>query len=63
MLGSDPIADNERWQKKLNESEKKFFKRKFKEKLKSQEDSLRLERNHIPFSKVQDPLFDNSLIH
>ena len=51
MLGSDPIADNERWQKKLNESEKKFFKRKFKEKLKSQEDSLRLERNHIPFSK------------
>ena len=51
MLGSDPIADNERWQKKLNESENKFFKRKFQEKLKSQEDSLRLERNHIPFSK------------
>ena len=51
MLGSDPIADNERWQKKLNESENKFFKRKFQEKLKSQEDSLRLDRNHIPFSK------------
>ena len=24
MLGSDPIADNERWQKKLNESENEF---------------------------------------
>ena len=51
MLGSDPIADNERWQKKLNESEKNFYKRKFQEKLKSQENSLRLERNHIPFTK------------
>ena len=51
MLGSDPIADNERWQKKLTETENKFLKRKFKEKLKVQEESLRLERNHIPFSK------------
>ena len=31
MLGSDPIADNERWQKKLNESENRFFKRKFQD--------------------------------
>ena len=51
MLGSEPMADKERWQKKLNESEDKFYKRKFQEKLKSQEHSLRLELNHIPFTK------------
>ena len=51
MLGSDPIADNERWQRKLNESENFFYKRKFREKLKIQEDILRNERNHIPFLK------------
>tara|TARA_Y100000589_G_scaffold37942_1_gene31711 strand:+ start:4266 stop:7634 length:3369 start_codon:yes stop_codon:yes gene_type:complete len=51
MLGTDPLGDSERWQKKLNENENKFFKRKFQEKLKAQEESLRLERNHIPFSK------------
>ena len=51
MLGSDPIADNEKWQRKINENEKIFYERKFREKLKVQEDILRKERNHIPFLK------------
>ena len=52
LLGTDPIADNERWQKKLDETENRFVKRKLKENLKSQEEALRLERDHIPFSRV-----------
>ena len=51
LLGSDPIADNVRWQRKLDENEQRFIARKLKEKLKNQEDSLRLERDHIPFNR------------
>ncbi len=51
MLGSDPIADNERWQRKLDEDEERFLARKFRKNLDLQEEALRTERNHIPFSK------------
>ena len=54
LLGSDPIADNARWQKKLEESESFFFERKLKEKLSEQERLLRLERDLIPFNKDSD---------
>ena len=51
LLGSDPIADNARWQRKLEESEDTFYQKKLKEKLKDQEQLLRLERDQIPFNK------------
>ena len=51
MLGSDPIADHERWQRNIDESEQRFLSRKFRQNLKRQEEALRSERNHIPFSK------------
>ena len=51
LLGSDPITDNLRWQRKLDENEQRFVARKLRENLKSQEDALRSERDHIPFSR------------
>ena len=51
MLGSDPIADHERWQRNIDESEQRFLSRKFRQNLKYQEEALRSERNHIPFLK------------
>ena len=51
MLGSDPIADHERWQRNIDESEQRFLGRKFRQNLKQQEEALRSERNHIPFTK------------
>ena len=51
LLGSDPIADNARWQRKLEENEEIFYKRKLNEKLKDQEQLLRLERDLIPFNR------------
>ena len=52
LLGSDPIADNIRWQRKLDETEQRFNTRKLRENLKNQEDALRSERNHIPFNRA-----------
>ena len=52
MLWSDPTADYERWQRKVDESEQRFIGKKFREGLKQQEEALRTERNHIPFSKT-----------
>lgn len=51
MLGSDPIADNIRWQRKLDEPESRFVARKLRESIKSQEEALRAERDHIPFNR------------
>ena len=51
LLGTDPIADNERWYKKLDETENRFVMRRLRENLKSQEEALRAERDHIPFSR------------
>lgn len=51
LLGTDPIADNERWHKKLDETENRFIMRRLRENLKSQEEALRAERDHIPFSR------------
>ena len=51
LLGTDPIADNERWHKKLDETENRFVMRRLRESLKNQEEALRTERDHIPFSR------------
>jgi superfamily II DNA/RNA helicase len=51
LLGTDPIADNERWHRKLDETENRFVMRRLRENLKSQEEALRAERDHIPFSR------------
>jgi len=51
LLGTDPIADNERWKRKLDESELRFITRKLRENLNSQEEALRSERDHIPFNR------------
>jgi len=51
LLGTDPIVDSERWKKKLDETENRFVMRRLRENLKSQEETLRTERNHIPFSR------------
>lgn len=51
LLGSDPIADYERWQRKLGESENKFITRKLSAHKKNQEAALRTDRDHIPFTR------------
>ncbi|MBF2755895.1 MAG: DEAD/DEAH box helicase family protein [Gammaproteobacteria bacterium AqS3] len=51
LLGSDPIADKERWKRRLDENEQRFIARKLRENLRQQEESLRAERDHIRFSK------------
>ena len=51
LLGTDPIADNERWKRKLDESELRFITRKLRENLNSQEEALRSECDHIPFNR------------
>ena len=51
LLGSDPLADNVRWQRKLDETERRFTARKLRESLKNQEAAIRSERDHIPFNK------------
>ena len=52
LLGTDPIANSEIWQKQIEETEKQFINRKLRENLKNQETSLRAERDHIPFERV-----------
>ena len=52
LLGTDPIADNERWHKKLDETENRFVMRRLRENLRNQEEALRAERDHIPFSRI-----------
>ena len=51
LLGSDPMADNERWQRKLEETERQFTARKLRENLNRQKENLCEERNHIPFTR------------
>ena len=51
LLGSDPYKGNEKWQRKLGESEASFLSRKLNENLTNQEIFLRNERNNIPFTK------------
>ena len=52
LLGTDPIADNERWHKKLDETENRFVMRRLRENLGTQEKALREERDHIPFNRI-----------
>jgi SNF2 family DNA or RNA helicase len=51
LLGTDPIPDNERWQKKLDETADRFVFRRLRESLASHEKALRIERDHIPFKR------------
>ena len=51
LLGSDPIADGERWRRKLGEKDDNFAKRSIRESLQRQDKNLRDERDHIPFSR------------
>ncbi len=51
LLGTDPIADIDLWQKHIGETENKYITRRLRENLKKQEDSLRSERDHIPFER------------
>ena len=51
LIGSDPIADSERWRRKLGESEESFFRRRLNENLQKQEADLCEERNHLPFAR------------
>ena len=51
LLGTDPIADSDMWQKQIGETETRFITRRLRENLKRQEISLRAERDHIPFER------------
>ena len=51
LLGTDPLDEQEKWKKKLGESEDKFIAKKFRDNLKKQEDNLRQERDNVPFSR------------
>jgi hypothetical protein len=50
MLGSDPIADHERWKRAIGESERRYVDKRLRQNLKLQEESLRIERDRIPFN-------------
>ena len=52
LLGTDPIADSDIWQKQIGETETRFVTRKLRENLKKQEISFRAERDHIPFERT-----------
>lgn len=52
LLGTEPIADSEIWRKQVGESEERFITKRLRENLKKQEDSLRAERDHIPFERA-----------
>ena len=49
MLGSDPIADHERWRRAVGESERRYVDKRLRASLAAQEESLRIERDRIPF--------------
>mgnify|MGYP003388082148 CR=1 FL=1 len=49
MLGSDPIADHERWKRAIGESERRYIGKRLRQNLQEQEESLRIERDRIPF--------------
>ena len=51
ILGTEPIIDSVKWQKKLGETDDQHIEKKFNENLKKQEQSLKDERNNLPFSK------------
>lgn len=51
ILGSEPIIDSVKWQKKLGQTDDQYIEKKFNENLKKQEQSLKDERNNLPFSK------------
>ena len=51
MLGTDPLAEPERWQKQLGETHERFLTRKLRDHLRKQEDNLRVERDHLPFTR------------
>ena len=50
LLGTDPISDAEKWQRKLGESDERFKLRKLREKEIEQINSMRLERDNLPFN-------------
>lgn len=52
LLGTDPIADGDMWQKQIGETEQRFIMRRLRENLNKQEISLRAERDHIPFERT-----------
>ena len=51
LLGTEPLSDSERWRRKLEESNERFVARKLRENLNRQENSLRVERDNIPFTR------------
>jgi HKD family nuclease len=51
LLGTEPLSDNERWRRKLDESNERFVARKLRENLIRQENSLKVERDNIPFTR------------
>ena len=50
LLGTDPISDAEKWQKKLNETDDRFKLRKLREKETEQLNAIRFERDNLPFN-------------
>ena len=52
LLGTDPVADSDMWQKQIGETESRFISRRLRENLNKQEISLRAERDHIPFERA-----------
>ena len=52
LLGTDPIADSDMWQRQIGETESRFITRRLRENLNKQEISLRAERDHIPFERT-----------
>ena len=52
LLGTSPIrGDTARWKKPLGVSKERFTQDKLREKLRFQEDDLRAERDHLPFTR------------
>ena len=50
LLGADPVGDFVQWHKPLKDTAAKFETRKLKDRLKQQENSIRYERDRIPFT-------------
>lgn len=51
LLGTDPVETIKQWERKLGESREKFIRKKLDDSLRRQENELRNERDHMPFTK------------
>ena len=51
LLGTDPISPGDQWKRPVDETDEQFAQRKLKERMRRQEESIRAERDHMPFTR------------